>query len=198
MSNLESNYAGTVMQKLSPQHWVNKYADYLYCFAIGRINDEELAKDLVQETFLSALEKLDRFEGRSSEKSWLTAILKYKIIDIYRSKSSIVEYLEEGNVVDRVKDFFQQYDGHWNVEDRPAEFAIHDSNVVENKEFQSILQKCLNKLPVLWMSIFKMKFIDEELTTLICKELKITSSNYWVIIHRAKVNLRSCIQKNWI
>lgn len=198
MSNQENTDADTGILKLSPQHWVTKYADYLYSFAMARINDAELAKDLVQETFLSALEKVDGFEGRSSEKSWLTAILKYKIIEIFRSKSSVVEYLQEGNAVTGFKDFFQQHDGHWNAEDRPAEFAIHDLNVVENKEFQFILQKCIKKLPALWMRVFKLKFMDEELSKLVCEELKISSSNYWVIIHRAKVNLRSCIQKNWI
>ncbi len=198
MSKRENTHADPTIQKLSPQHWVNNYADYLYCFALARINDVELAKDLVQETFLSALEKVAGFEGRSSEKSWLTAILKYKIIEIYRSKSFVVKYLQEGNAVTGFKDFFQQHDGHWNVEDRPVEFAIQDTNVVENKEFQSILQKCIKKLPALWMIVFKMKFMDEEVTTLICEALKITSSNYWVIIHRAKVNLRSCIQKNWV
>ena len=73
---------------LNPHQWVISYADYLYAYAIRRINDEELAKDLVQETFLAALEKAATFEGKSSERTWLTAILKNKIIDVYRKKSS--------------------------------------------------------------------------------------------------------------
>ena len=73
---------------LDPHQWVKAHADYLYAYAIKRINDTELARDLVQETFLAALEKVDKFEGKSSERTWLTAILKNKIIDVYRKKSS--------------------------------------------------------------------------------------------------------------
>ena len=67
-----------------------------------------------------------------------------------------------------------------------------------NKEFNSILQKCMQKLPVLWLSIFTMKHMDDQSTDMICSELKITQSNFWVIIHRTKLNLRACLQKNWI
>ncbi|CAN5862450.1 hypothetical protein BH11BAC4_BH11BAC4_21920 [soil metagenome] len=197
MNTKENTLTNPSLERLSPQYWVAKYADYLYCFAMARINDGDLAKDLVQETFLSALEKAEKFEGRSSEKTWLTSILKYKIINIYRSRPFTVNNLTDGNSIIGFKEFFQQHDGHWNVEDRPKEFVSTDVNIVENKEFHSMLQQCMKKLPVLWMSIFKMKFIDEELTTFICEELKITSANYWVIIHRAKVNLRACLQKNW-
>jgi RNA polymerase sigma-70 factor (ECF subfamily) len=67
-----------------------------------------------------------------------------------------------------------------------------------SKEFEQILKKCLQKLPALWMSVFTMKHIDEESTETICSELKVSAGNFWVIIHRAKVNLRACLQKNWI
>ena len=77
-----------VSNQLDPHTWVKSHADYLYAYTIKRIADEEQAKDLVQETFLAALEKVDRFEGKSSERTWLTAILKNKIIDVYRKKSS--------------------------------------------------------------------------------------------------------------
>jgi RNA polymerase sigma factor (sigma-70 family) len=73
---------------LDPHKWVDNYADYLYAYAISRINDEEQARDLVQEVFLAALERADKFEGKSTERTWLTAILKNKIVDIYRKRSS--------------------------------------------------------------------------------------------------------------
>src|ERR1700753_2857497 len=74
--------------QLNPHQWVANYADYLYSYALARINDEEQARDLVQETFLAALQRVHAFEGRSSERTWLTAILKNKIIDVYRKRSS--------------------------------------------------------------------------------------------------------------
>lgn len=181
---------------LDPHRWVSNYADYLYTFAVFRINDEELAQDLVQETFLAALQRVEKFEGRCTEKTWLTAILKNKIIDVYRSKSSkgVVAPAAE----DADTDFFDRDDGHWNDAHRPAKLGIEQSDALENKEFQKILQACMKKLPALWLSVFTMKHIDEEPTEIICRELKVTSSNFWVIIHRTKVNLRSCLQRNWI
>jgi RNA polymerase sigma-70 factor (ECF subfamily) len=69
---------------------------------------------------------------------------------------------------------------------------------LHNKEFMSVLEQCMQKLPPLWLSVFTLKHMDDEVTENICKALRITSANFWVVMHRAKVNLRSCLQKNWI
>ncbi|WP_245768089.1 sigma-70 family RNA polymerase sigma factor [Pedobacter insulae] len=178
---------------------MSRYADYLYSYAASRIKDQNLARDLVQDTFLAALERREKFEGRSSEKTWLTSILRNKLIDVYRSRSSGFDthgVHTDINVPD--EDFFNQDNGHWNDRHRPAELGIETHDALENKEFERILKACMNKLPALWLSVFSMKHIDEERSELICKQLKISSSNFWVIIHRSKVSLRSCLQKNWI
>jgi len=184
--------------QLNPHHWVTAHADYLFGFAITRINDEELAKDLVQETFLAALEKVAKFEGKSSERTWLTAILKNKIIDVYRKKSSGLRGKMVKEAEAQQNDFFDADTGHWTRESGPKEFGIEDRDRLVSKEFEQIMQKCLQKLPALWMSVFTMKHIDEEATEFICTELKVTAANFWVIIHRAKLNLRACLQRNWI
>lgn len=184
---------------VNPHKWVSRYADYLYTYAAFRINDEDLARDLVQETFLSALERKEKFEGKSSEKTWLTAILKNKIVDVYRSRSMrLAKGVDATNSDDTDTDFFDHNDGHWREQYRPAELGIEQADALENKEFQKILEACMKKLPALSFSVFSMKHIDDETTEMICSELKLTSSNFWVIIHRTKVNLRSCLQKNWI
>ena len=195
MNKKEKFITNNQTNAINPHLWVENYADYLYGFAFSRINDEEQTKDLVQETLLAALESIEKFEGRSSEKTWLTSILKYKIYDIYREKTASVRSvtLHEAN-----PGYFDQADGEWRMEYRPKEFSIKDENVVESKEFYRILKLCLNKLPASWMTAFKMKFIEEEETKDICKELNITSSNYWVMIHRSKINLRACLQKHWL
>ena len=194
-----SQKASGTFHTCDPQQWVNKYADYLYGYAITRVNDEELARDLVQETFLAALEKADKFEGRSSEITWLTAILKNKIIDIYRKKSSGLLKRQEVRIEEQnPDDFFELEDGHWKVQHQPLAFGLEAYNPLLGKEFGHILKQCMQKLPVLWLSVFTMKHMDEETTENICSELKVTPANYWVIIHRAKVNLRACLQKNWI
>ena len=76
--------------------------------------------------------------------------------------------------------------------------AIETERYLAAKEFQNVSRKCIQKPPPLWLSVFTTKHIDEEEIHFICKELKVSTTNVWVIIHRAKVNLRSCLQKSWI
>lgn len=178
-----------------PRHWVERYADQLYSYALSRLDDEEQARDLVQETFLAALEKVSQFQGSSSERTWLTAILKYKIIDVYRKRNSGLrtERMEEEPELE----FFEESNGHWKEAYSPRTIGIEGADPLANKELAAILKKCLFKLPALWLSVFSMKHMDDAATETICKELKVTPSNFWVIIHRAKLNLRACIQKSW-
>jgi RNA polymerase sigma-70 factor (ECF subfamily) len=183
--------------QLNPHLWVQAYADYLYAYACARINDDELARDLVQETFLAALEKVKTFEGRSTERTWLTAILRNKIIDVYRKKSSRPVNIDIKKAEEEQSDFFDTEYGHWNVGPAPKPFAIDNFDPLASEEFNRVLMACLHKLPALWLSVFTMKHMDDETTDAICSELKLSPGNFWVIIHRAKLNLRACLQKNW-
>jgi RNA polymerase sigma-70 factor (TIGR02943 family) len=185
-------------QLLNPRLWVGAHADYLYSYTLSRLNDEELARDLVQETFLAALQRVDKFEGKSSERTWLTAILKNKIVDVYRKQSSGFKNNDVKQAEAEQQDFFEEDNGHWNKAYQPKPFGIDDYDPLAGKEFNSILQKCMQKLPALWMAVFTMKHIDDAATDIICNELKVTQANFWVIIHRAKLNLRACLQKNWV
>lgn len=183
---------------MGPLSWVERFADYLYSYACVRIDDDEVAKDLVQETFLAALEGWEKFNGRSSEKTWLTAILKNKIFDLYRKKSTMSSLSALSDNDAASDEFFDHESGHWKEGRYPAAFGIEEPTALENKEFESILNSCMKKLPALWLSVFTMKHIDEEPSETICEQLGLTASNFWVISHRAKVSLRDCLQKNWI
>lgn len=178
-----------------PAEWVEQYADPLFRFAISRVGDSELAKDLVQDTFLSALKNADAFKGESSEKNWLFKILKNKIIDFYKSKarnlvSSLNEHLAQAN------DYFDE-DWNWQLSLRPQQWAVDYSQNIETKEFYVILENCKKKLNEIQNIVFTMKYLDDANSEEICKELDISSSNYWVLIHRAKLQIRQCLEKNW-
>lgn len=176
-----------------PGNWASRHADYLYTYALIRLNDADEAKDLVQETFLAALERVEDFQGKSSERTWLTSILKYKVIDVYRKKSGLVFVSTES----LGEEYFEPDDGQWIQNQVPSAIGIEGHEALENKEIQEAFSNCLGKLPPLWSSIFKMKYMDDESTEIICSSLKISRSNFWVISHRAKVSLRACMQKNW-
>jgi RNA polymerase sigma-70 factor (ECF subfamily) len=187
---------------LSPEKWVDNYSDYLFTYAYSRVNDEEVARDLVQDTFLSALRAKDAFKGEASEKTWLVSILKRKVIDLYR-KNAVrkEESFEESESFKVAYDHYFRDDeasrpGHWAGPNNPQPWNEQKLNI-EQKEFGKVLAACLSKLPKSWSSVFTMKHIDEESSENICKELSITTSNYWVIIHRAKLQMRECLEKNW-
>ena len=171
------------------------YADYLYNFAISRVSDVHVAEDLVQETFISALKNYDSFEGKSKESTWLTAILKNKIIDHYRKK--VKQYLHDS--IDRLSasdDFFDDK-GSWYKDQRPSKWDFDTDKSIEQQEFYQILQECLTRLNEIHRIAFVMKHMDDVNTDEICKELNVTASNYWVIMHRAKLQLRKCMETNW-
>jgi len=179
---------------LNPATWVDKYGNYLYNYAITRVYDQVTAEDLVQDTFYSAVKAIDKFEGRSTVKTWLTSILKRKIIDNYRKNSRN----KEDAILDN--DTFFQTDGilkgHWEDEHLPNDWQV-DMSLTDSTEFYKVLQECLANLPDKMAATFTMKEIDEISTEEICKELDISPSNLWVMIHRSKLKLRKCIEKKW-
>ncbi len=181
-------------RKLNAENWIRDYSDALYKYTVLRVTDTGIAEDIVQETFLSAWRNRDNFKGEASEKNWLYTICKNKIIDHYRKKgSSIIKYAEADNTAS----FFDETE-HWSQENSPKEWGINYQQTVEKKEFYGILEKCKTKLQQMQQSVFVMKYLDDLDTEEICKVLGITSSNYWVLIHRAKLSLRSCLEKNWV
>ena len=179
-------------------HWVEEYADALFKFARVRVGDRETAKDLVQETFLSALQNIESFRGESSKETWLIAILKNKIIDYYRKKKTAnsVPLIDEEGTSELDKYFDEE--GEWRTSARPISWNANGYQILRSKEFLEILQRCLSKLSDYGRSIFVSKYLDELDSEEICKQLDLTSSNYWVIMHRAKLQIRKCIEKNWI
>lgn len=190
-------------QSTSPDKWVDEYGDYLYYYAYSRVNDEQVANDLIQDTFLAALSALSSFEGRSSEKTWLTSILKRKIIDHYRIKSRKKEHnLIDKNSREGKEDlpFYESGDmeGFWRADRLPKDWHISASQSLENEELREIIFKCISVLPEKWASVFTLRIVEELSSEDVCKELEITSSNLWVILHRAKLHLRDCVEKNWL
>jgi len=189
-------------EALQPSKWLQLYGDFLFSLAMLKTGNKELAEDLVQETFLAAVKAKETFKGNSSEKTWLTAILKNKIIDHYRKKDVLKkadDYLASTEQSFH-NSFFSSEEasfGHWTKEAAPLEWKKGADAVVNSKEFYKILQDCIDKLPPRLVPVFLARFIDEEDAEVICKEFDLSSSNYWVIVHRAKVLMRSCLEKNW-
>jgi len=186
------------IHSLNPQSWVHLYADELYGYAMGKTGDTGLAEDLVQETFLAALRALDEFRGQSSERTWLFAILKFKIAGHYRKASTRYEVPQPHAAEEEVyTDWYFTADGSWKESMSPKDWGIDQAAALENKELAAALHDCIGRLMGMHKQVIVAKLLDEKETEHVCKELNMTTTNYWVIIHRAKLQLRACLEKNW-
>lgn len=188
----------TLERPIDASKWVEKYADSLFSYALARLSDREAARDLVQDTFLSALRNADSFKGESSEKTWLFSILKNKIIDRYRKNAADKTSSFSDGAEKRTLEEYFEADGEWKVSARPLDWHAGPDDDLRSQEFRGILQKCLERLKAEWRALFTLKYLEEMETEAICKELGLTSSNYWVIMHRTKLLLRQCVEKNWL
>lgn len=179
--------------EINPNQWISNYSDYLFNYTITRVNDRIIAQDLVQETFLAGLKSMANFKGQSSERTWLIAILKRKIIDYYRKINS-----KKGRAEVRVNYSLDgENEGEWLEEQVADPFDRTAEDAIENSELGEAIYSCLDKLPDKQANVFKMKTILNYDTETICNELNITPSNLWVIIHRARTALAECIELKW-
>lgn len=178
-----------------PEQWVDLYGNYMYRYALARVADPETAQDLVQEALVAAIQAFDRFQGRSSIKTWLIAILKRKIVDHYRRASNRQISDDIETVANNVDKMFND-GGHWRV--FPNEWTVNPDVAYEQQEFMDVLFKCLATLPKRLAEIFMLREFDEMSTPLICEKLDISESNSWVMLYRARMQLRQCLEANWL
>jgi RNA polymerase sigma-70 factor (ECF subfamily) len=167
---------------------------YLLRYASLQLRDRPSAEDAVQETLVAALAGESGFAGRSNLRTWLTGILKHKIIDaIRRSTREATLVREPLGELDDLDPFFAG-DGHW-AEPRSA-WSDPDASL-EQKQFFAVLEQCLAGLPAKTAQAFMMREHLGLEAAEICKELGVTSTHYWVLLYRARVALRECLQSNW-
>lgn len=163
---------------------------YLLRYARLQLRDAAAAEDAVQDTLLAALSGADGFAGRSSLRTWLTGILKHKIVDAVR-RSSREEPLPDGD--DGLEGLFDA-SGHW--VDPPRAWP-DPAGALQTREFLSKLEDCLQRLPARTARAFMLREHLGLETGEICKALAVTPTHCWVLLHRARLALRECLQMNW-
>jgi len=184
---------------LDPALWVEEYGDVLFGFAAARVRDRATAQDLVQETFLAALNGRESFAGRSSERSWLFGILRNKLADYYRLQNREEAITDTDPPLPEERGAFGTgglgKDG-WVMKLAPKAWETPDGTLI-SKEFQDVLRSCLSRLPDKVAQVFRLREIDGVSSEEICKDLGVSPNNLWIMLHRARMGLRRCLEVHW-
>jgi RNA polymerase sigma-70 factor (ECF subfamily) len=185
------DYATDEPAQTDPATWLDRYGDILFRHALLRVRRHELAEDLVQETLLAALDARKRFSGNSSEQTWLISILRRKIVDHLRKASRA--HLQEGSFQGG-PEFFGP-DRHWKSRLRP--WPGDPQGALESAEFWQVVERCLSQLPSTVAGAFVLKELDGLARKDVCNALQITQSNLSVRLHRARLLMQHCLDRNW-
>ena len=183
-----------------PAAWVDEHGDYLYRFALLRLRDASRAEDAVQETLLAALQSYGNFAGRGSERTWLVGILKHKVTDQFRRLGREAQAPARDDEEFAHEEFFRaqgEWADHWEVAYAPGEWSASPEALVERGEFWSVFEDCLRPLPERTASAFLMREVDGQTSEEICEVLGVKVNNLWVMLHRARLHLRHCLELNW-
>ncbi|HUL93383.1 MAG TPA: sigma-70 family RNA polymerase sigma factor [Burkholderiales bacterium] len=164
-------------------------------FAMLQLRNQAQAEDAVQETLIAAIQGAKNFGGKSSVRTWLVGILKHKIVDLIR-RSSREQPLDLQDAETSLEDFDVLYkeDGHY--VSMPAEWGDPEKALSQRKFFET-LERCLQGLPKNTARVFMMREVLGIETGEICKELAITATNCWVLLYRARMGLRVCLEERW-
>jgi RNA polymerase sigma-70 factor (ECF subfamily) len=182
------------MMEMKPEEWLQQYGDYLFRFALSRLRDPNAAEEVVQETFVAGLRAASQYAGKGAERAWLLGILKRKIIDHIRRRNR-ASALPLSEAEEGWGDPFFDASGHWKAD--PRFLAAQPSDSLEREEFWAAFRDCLARLPPRQADVFVLRELDEAESGEICKELEISTSNLWVLLHRARLQLAKCLQERW-
>jgi len=187
-----------VHQQPDPTVWVDEHGNYLFQYAAVRLRDSAIAEDVVQETLLSANESLGSYRGESSERTWLTSILKHKIVDYYRRSIHETPIGDECDVSAFDNLFTHpQWTDHWNGALIPADWGRTPETMLQQSEFYATLENCLSKLPNRVAGLFLLREMEGYDTDELCRLLDLSANNLWTMMYRARMSLRKCIEINW-
>jgi RNA polymerase sigma-70 factor (TIGR02943 family) len=181
-------------ETLEPQKWVERYSDMMYRYTLVRVKDPETAEELVQQTFFAALKSQNSYAGKSTEKTWLFGILKHKTMDFFRGNKRHISFdpssEESSNPI--------HFNASGHMVPRPENWNLDPEKAAENSELARVLAQCMNGLPEKFHRVFVFKEVDGMSSEEICNELDIKPTNLWVILHRARNQLKLCLESNWL
>lgn len=175
---------------------LERYRPQLVRYAMLQLRNAAAAEDVVQETLLAALQPGAAFAGQSSLKTWLVGILKHKIVDLIRkqSREQPLDSADDETDIESFQDAIYAQDGHFRTS--PADWGDPEAALAERRFFE-VLERCIAALPKKTARAFTLREVSGLETDEICKELNVTPSNCWVLLYRARMALRECLEGRW-
>lgn len=174
---------------------LQQHRSYLVRYAMLQLRDPHQAEDAVQETLVAALDSRNGFSAQSSLRTWLIGILKHKILDMLRKRAREPELdIPDGEDKNALIDALFDEHGHWT--ESPRTWANPEQSI-ENAHFWAVFEQCNQRMPINTARAFMMREFMEMSTEQICQELAISTTNCWVLLHRARLALRECLDLNW-
>ena len=185
-------------QKPDPGRWLQEYGDTLFRYALRQLHNSAHAEDMVQETLLAAFQGRASYSGRASEKTWLTGILKHKIIDFIRKqvRESTVDDINTLSDATAESGMDNLFDARGQWIHPPQDWGRPDK-VLHNNQFIEAFEHCMGHLKPAHAQIFSLKELVGQSIDEICKELDITATNCSVMLYRARMGLRRCLELHW-
>ena len=174
--------------------WVAAHADALFAYCLPRVRDRDAAEDVVQETFLAALQGAAAFRGDAAERTWLIGIMRHKIVDLHRRRARERQQ-PGGDGEDALVDSWFDDTDHWKKP--PAAWCLDPAALADNREFWEVVQGCMGAMPTRLAATFTLRVMEEAEAETVCQELAITPTNLWVMLHRARARLRACLEERW-
>ena len=191
-----ANESSESASQADPNRWIDEHGDCLFRYALIRVRSREIAEDLVQESLLAAIRQIDKFGGRSSERSWLCGILKNKVCDYFRKLGRETNFTDLEFFSDEHSDRFDS-ENYWIHERGPEDWKCEGEQAMKCAEFWQAIEAALERLPARVAQVFIMREMDGLPSREVCQRLNISEANLWVMLHRARMALREDLEVNF-
>jgi RNA polymerase sigma-70 factor (ECF subfamily) len=180
---------------LDPSTWLEQHGDVLFRYAVARVRDASVAEDLVQETLLAAMGSVGSFQAGSTERTWLTGILRHKLLDFFRRTARERKLEEDWSSSPAGDNENFDVEGSWRV--AVGEWGSPEKSLAKT-EFWDVFNGCMDALPEPLRTPFALRELEGLDSDAVVKTLNISSkNNLWVMLSRARQRLRSCLQAQW-
>ena len=178
-----------------PDTWVDRYGDYLYGYAMSRLRNPDAAADCVQDTFMAGIKALDRFDGSRDIKFWLRGIMRNKIVDQIRKSVKENKVNIDSEDEGLLESFWFRFSGIATTNPDPWQF--NPRKYYDNTEFWGVFETCIDEVQDPARDAFVLKVLEDKTTEEVCKLMDISPNYLWVLLHRAREQLKTTLEARW-